>query len=281
RCVPAGLPAGQGAGRLHRSGRTLGARPGARNPAGRRRERAVPQVIGPFWENWLCRHTDAHTVAADMELRAATGGRSERAIGEVRFRVLGPVGAQAGTIELDLGGLRQRAVLARLLVARGKVVPVRTLLFDLWDDDAARNALSSLQVYVSRLRRVLEPDRPRGGPNRLLVTVGSGYALRAAPDRVDALRFEDAVRTAGERLTERPQAARAALESALASWRGTPYADFAEEPWAEAEVARLNELHLIARERYADAGLRLGLHAETVPGLEALPAEPPPRERSE
>jgi len=167
-----------------------------------------------------------------MELRAATGGRSERAIGEVRFRVLGPVGAQAGTIELDLGGLRQRAVLARLLVARGKVVPVRTLLFDLWDDDAARNALSSLQVYVSRLRRVLEPDRPRGGPNRLLVTVASGYALRAAPDQVDALRFEDAVRTAGERLTERPQAARAALESALASWRGTPYADFAEEPWA-------------------------------------------------
>ncbi|WP_353389208.1 BTAD domain-containing putative transcriptional regulator [Thermobispora bispora] len=213
-----------------------------------------------------------------MELRAATGGRSERAIGEVRFRVLGPVGAQAGTIELDLGGLRQRAVLARLLVARGKVVPVRTLLFDLWDDDAARNALSSLQVYVSRLRRVLEPDRPRGGPNRLLVTVASGYALRAAPDQVDALRFEDAVRTAGERLAERPQAARAALESALASWRGTPYADFAEEPWAEAEVARLNELHLIARERYADAGLRLGLHAETVPDLEALTAEQPLRE---
>src|SRR5690606_36631595 len=108
--------------------------------------------------------------------------------------------------------------------------------------------------------------------------VASGYALRAAPDQVDALRFEDAVRTAGERLTERSQAARAALESALASWRGTPYADFAEEPWAEAEVARLNELHLIARERYADAGLRLGLHAETVPDLEALTAEQPLRE---
>ncbi|PZG16798.1 BTAD domain-containing putative transcriptional regulator [Nonomuraea aridisoli] len=197
----------------------------------------------------------------------------------VAFRVLGPVEAYEHDDELDLGGLRQRAVLARLLVARGQVVPVDTLLYDLWDDDAAKGAQSGLQVYISRLRRVLEPGRPRGGPNRLLVTVASGYALRVAPDQVDALRFEQLVRAAGEHLEEGdPQSARARLEKALGLWRGTPYSDFADQAWAEAEVNRLTELRLVARDRHADTGLRLGLHAETVPDLEALTTEHPLRE---
>ncbi|NRQ36790.1 AAA family ATPase [Nonomuraea sp. NN258] len=197
----------------------------------------------------------------------------------VAFRVLGPVEAYEHDDELDLGGLRQRAVLARLLVARGQVVPVDTLLYDLWDDDAAKGAQSGLQVYISRLRRVLEPGRPRGGPNRLLVTVASGYALRVAADQVDALRFEQLVRAAGEHLDESdPQAARARLEKALGLWRGTPYSDFADQAWAEAEVNRLTELRLVARERHADTGLRLGMPAETVPDLEALTTEHPLRE---
>ncbi|MFI6323475.1 BTAD domain-containing putative transcriptional regulator [Nonomuraea sp. NPDC050556] len=197
----------------------------------------------------------------------------------VAFRVLGPVEAYEHDDELDLGGLRQRAVLARLLVARGQVVPVDTLLFDLWADDTAKGAQSGLQVYISRLRRVLEPGRPRGGPNRLLVTVASGYALRVAPDQVDALRFEQLVRAAGEHLdADDPQSARGRLEKALGLWRGTPYSDFADQQWAEAEVNRLAELRLVARERHADTGLRLGSHAETVPDLEALTAEHPLRE---
>ncbi|MGW0805633.1 BTAD domain-containing putative transcriptional regulator [Nonomuraea sp. NPDC002799] len=197
----------------------------------------------------------------------------------VAFRVLGPVEAYEHDDELDLGGLRQRAVLARLLVARGQVVPVDTLLYDLWDDDAAKGAQSGLQVYISRLRRVLEPGRPRGGPNRLLVTVASGYALRVASDQVDALRFEQLVRAAGEHLEEGdPQSARGRLEKALGLWRGTPYSDFADQAWAEAEVNRLAELRLVARERHADTGLRLGMHAETVPDLEALTTEHPLRE---
>ncbi|MGW4420989.1 BTAD domain-containing putative transcriptional regulator [Streptosporangium sp. NPDC004631] len=197
----------------------------------------------------------------------------------VAFRVLGPVEAHSGDDELDLGGLRQRAVLARLLVARGQVVPVDSLLYDLWDDDAAKSAQSGLQVYISRLRRVLEPGRPRGGPNRLLVTVASGYALRVAADQVDALRFETLVRTAGEHLEgDDPASARARLEKALGLWRGTPYSDFADQPWAEAEVNRLTELRLVARERHADSGLRLGMPAEAVPDLEALTTEQPLRE---
>jgi DNA-binding SARP family transcriptional activator len=196
----------------------------------------------------------------------------------VTFRVLGPIEAYNDG-ELDLGGLRQRAVLARLLVARGQVVPVDSLLYDLWADDGAKGAQSGLQVYISRLRRVLEPGRPRGGPNRLLVTVASGYALRVTPDQVDALRFESLIRSAAEHLEgDDPQSARVHLEKALGLWRGTPYSDFADQPWAEAEVHRLTELRLVARERYADTGLRLGLPAETVPDLEALTAEHPLRE---
>ncbi|MEU8268690.1 BTAD domain-containing putative transcriptional regulator [Sphaerisporangium sp. NPDC049002] len=197
----------------------------------------------------------------------------------VTFRVLGPVEAYGDDGEVDLGGLRQRAVLARLLVARGQVVPVDTLLFDLWTDEGAKGAQSGLQVYISRLRRVLEPGRPRGGPNRLLVTVASGYALRTAPEQVDALRFEAMVRAAGKYLdNDDPEPARTGLETALGLWRGTPYSDFAEQQWAEAEVSRLAELRLVARERHADAGLRFGLHAETVPDLEALTGENPLRE---
>ncbi|MBO3748233.1 AAA family ATPase [Streptosporangiaceae bacterium NEAU-GS5] len=204
--------------------------------------------------------------------------RVSTGISTVAFRVLGPVEAYDGGEELDLGGFRQRAVLARLLVARGQVVAVDSLLYDLWDDDAAKGAQSGLQVYISRLRRVLEPNRPRGGPTRLLVTVASGYALRAAPEQVDALRFEATVRAAGERLDDNPQASRHSLDRALDLWRGTPYSDFADRPWAEAEVTRLSELRLVARERHADAGLRLGLHAETVPDLEAVTTEHPLRE---
>ncbi|WP_307569036.1 BTAD domain-containing putative transcriptional regulator [Streptosporangium lutulentum] len=197
----------------------------------------------------------------------------------VAFRVLGPVEAHSHDDELDLGGLRQRAVLARLLVARGQVVPVDSLLYDLWDDDAAKGAQSGLQVYISRLRRVLEPGRPRGGPNRLLVTVASGYALRVAPDQVDALRFETLVRSAGEQLEgDDPSSARVRLEKALGLWRGTPYSDFADQPWAEAEVNRLTELRLVARERHADSGLRMGMPSEVVPDLEALTTEHPLRE---
>ena len=197
----------------------------------------------------------------------------------VAFRVLGPVEAHSNDDELDLGGLRQRAVLARLLVARGQVVPVDSLLYDLWDDDAAKGAQSGLQVYISRLRRVLEPGRPRGGPNRLLVTVASGYALRVAPDQVDALRFETLVRAAGEQLDgDDPSSARVRLEKALGLWRGTPYSDFADQPWAEAEVNRLTELRLVARERHADSGLRMGMPSEVVPDLEALTTEHPLRE---
>jgi DNA-binding SARP family transcriptional activator len=110
----------------------------------------------------------------------------------VRYAVLGPLEVESERGSVDLKGLRHRAVLARLLIAHGRAVPVTRLIDDLWDE-APEGARGALQTFVGALRSALEPDRPPRTPARLLVTVSTGYALRADPDGVDAWRFEAAV----------------------------------------------------------------------------------------
>jgi DNA-binding SARP family transcriptional activator len=175
---------------------------------------------------------------------------------------------------IALKGPRHRAVLARLIVARRRVVPVTRLVQDLWEDPPA-DAVGAVRTFVAALRRALEPQRPPRAPARLLVTEGPGYALRAEPGAVDAWRFEQSVAAAA---TLPPQQALARLEEALGRWRGPAYADFTEETWARAERSRLGELRLHAVERQAGARLTLGLAAEAVPDLDAHVAEHPWRE---
>ncbi|MCO5968415.1 AfsR/SARP family transcriptional regulator [Actinoallomurus soli] len=196
----------------------------------------------------------------------------------VVFGVLGPVTAwgPAGDA-IDLKGPRHRAVLARLIMARGRVVPVTRLVDDLWADDPPSDAVGAVRTFVAALRRGLEPDRPPRAPARLLVTEGPGYALRAEPDAVDARRFERAVTAAA---TLPPEEALARLDEALGWWRGPAYAEFADEPWARAERSRLAELRLHALERRAEVRLELGRAAETVPDLDAHVAEHPWREHA-
>lgn len=193
----------------------------------------------------------------------------------VSFAVLGPVAARDGAgAAIALKGPRHRAVLARLIVARGRVVPVDTLVDDLWLDPPA-GAVGALRTFVAALRRALEPQRPPRAAARLLVTEGPGYALRAEPGAVDAWRFEQAV---GDAAALAPQAAVARLEQALGWWRGPAYAEFADEHWARAERSRLAELRLHAVERRAEALLALGQAAAAVPDLDAHVAEHPWRE---
>ncbi|MEV6030846.1 BTAD domain-containing putative transcriptional regulator [Nonomuraea sp. NPDC052116] len=194
---------------------------------------------------------------------------------QVRFGVLGPVAAwdDAGD-PIALKGPRHRAVLARLIVARRRVVPVAHLVTDLWEDPPP-DAVGALRTFVAALRRALEPQRPPRSPARLLVTEGPGYALRAEPDAVDAWRFERAVTAAGSPADMLPR-----VEEALGWWRGPAYADFSDEPWARAERSRLTELRLHAVERQAEARLDLGLAGEAVPDLDAHVAEHPWREES-
>jgi DNA-binding SARP family transcriptional activator len=189
----------------------------------------------------------------------------------VRFGVLGPLEASDEHGPVHLKGLRHRAVLARLLVAGGRVVPVSTLIDDLWDE-APDGALGAIQTFVGELRKALEPDRPPRTPARLLVTSPPGYALRAEPEAVDARRFEDAVAAAADL---RPEDALPLLGGALDLWRGPAYAEFADQPWARGAAARLDEVRLLAVARRAEAALALGRAAESVPDLEAHVAAHP------
>ncbi|MFI7072923.1 AfsR/SARP family transcriptional regulator [Micromonospora sediminicola] len=193
---------------------------------------------------------------------------------QVGFGVLGPVTAwdDAGG-PVDLKGPRHRAVLARLVVARGRVVPVDHLVDDLWDDPPP-GAVSAVRTFVAALRRGLEPRRAPREPARLLVTEGPGYALRAAPDAVDAWRFEDTVNAAADAL---PRATLDRLDEALSWWRGPGYADV-DRPWARAERFRLDQVRLTAVERRAEALLALNRAADAVPDLDAHVAEHPWRE---
>lgn len=196
---------------------------------------------------------------------------------QVGFGVLGPVAAWDNAGEpLPVKGRRQRAVLARLIVARRRVVPAARLVEDLWDEPGP-GALGAVQTFVGALRRALEPDRPPRTPSRLLATEGAGYVLRAAPVAVDAWRFEDAVTAAANAA---PAQALGILQQALALWRGPAYAEFADERWAHGERTRLTQLRLGAVEQQAKTRLALGLAEAAVPDLEAHVAEHPGREEA-
>jgi DNA-binding SARP family transcriptional activator len=201
-------------------------------------------------------------------------------VARVRFGVLGPLAAEDGAGLLDLRGPRHRAVLARLLLARGRPVPLPLLVADLWEHPPEA-AAGAVQTFVGVLRRALEPDRPARAPAQLLVTVAGGYALRTEPGAVDADRFEAGLSASGELLAAgRAYEARTALDEALALWRGPAYTDVADEPWARAEVLRLGELRVLALLRRAEAGLATGAAAEAVAELEALVADHPMHEEA-
>ncbi|MFD2352304.1 BTAD domain-containing putative transcriptional regulator [Nonomuraea ferruginea] len=194
----------------------------------------------------------------------------------VFIRVLGEFAAEVNGEPVHPGGPRQRGVLALLVAARGQVVPVDRMIEDLWRGEPPARALMSLQAYVSNLRRLLEPGRPPRAPARLLVSAPPGYALRLPPDSVDAWRFEDLLDQA--RTVTDPRAARARLAEALELWRGPAFAEVADEPWAAAETARLDELRLVAAELHVAAGLRTGDPATVVPEAERLTRGEPLRE---
>ena len=194
--------------------------------------------------------------------------------------MLGHVEAWRDGTRLELGGRKQRAVLAALLVRAGRVVSLDQLIDDLWPDGTPARAAATVQVFVSNLRRTLEPDRPRGAPATLIVTSAPGYALRAEPGAIDAAEF---VRLAGEgrdALAD-DDAERAAdlLAAADALWRGAALEDVRDAPFAQAEAARLEELRLACAEDRVDAELRLGRHAGVVAELEQRVGTHPLRER--
>ncbi|WP_345712008.1 AfsR/SARP family transcriptional regulator, partial [Kineococcus glutinatus] len=192
----------------------------------------------------------------------------------VQVRVLGPVEVDTGAGPVGLGGPALRGLLAALAVDAGRVVPMPVLAERLWDGEAGGAAPATLQSYVSRLRRLLEPERPAAGW-QVLRTRPPGYQLDVDPEAVDAVRFERLLRRA--RALADPAAARAAVAEALGLWRGEAYADV-PGGFAVEEARRLQARRLEARELAAELDLALGRHADLVQELPALVRAHPLRE---
>ena len=200
--------------------------------------------------------------------------------GPWRYRVLGGLAVEGDDGRVpDLGGRKQRAVLAALLLDLGRPVPADRLIDQVWGDGAPARAEASLQAYVSKLRRQLEPERPNGGGHRVLVNEPGGYRLVAERDDVDLARFDDlrlaatAAQAAGDHAT-----AAARYDEALAL-HGPLLPELAGEAWVADAAARLDAVHADVLDGAFDTRLALGGGRELVGDLEAAVAVHPFRER--
>lgn len=193
----------------------------------------------------------------------------------MQFFVLGPLEVRHEGRLLSLGGAKQRALLAVMLLRANEVVSREILIDELWGEDVPERALQRLNVRLSRLRKTLE-----AGAESPLVTRPGGYVLHVAPGELDLQRFQELV-AEGRRALREGDVTRASepLREALSLWRGQALADLRSEPFAQIEVDRLEELRLSALEDRLEADLELGRHGEVVSELEALVAHHPLRER--
>jgi DNA-binding SARP family transcriptional activator len=190
----------------------------------------------------------------------------------VQYRLLGEFEASDAGRPIEIPPGRQRSLLALLLIHKNTVVSTERLVDELWDESPPATAEKTIHVYVSRLRKRIPAGR--------LVTRGSGYLLRVEEGELDADRFESMLRD-GRHALAAGEARRAArvLADGLALWRGSALADFRYEPFAQAEIARLEELRLAAQIELADAELALGRHEQLVPQLRNLLQRHPLQER--
>ncbi len=190
----------------------------------------------------------------------------------MHFAVLGPLEVTEDGRRLSLGGPKQRAVLAMLLLeAANQPLSKERLTDGVWGEQPPASASETLDAYIYRLRKLLGPDRLTRRPG--------GYLLRLEAGEFDLTVFEELVSQAVQQLAINPGAAAATLRRALGLWRGTALADLRYEPFASGLAEQLEERRLAAVERRAEADLAMGLGAELVPELEELARDHPTRER--
>jgi len=198
----------------------------------------------------------------------------------LEFRLLGRVEVRRDAQPVDVGGPKQRAVLASLLLRARRVVSVDQLIDDLWPEQPPARAAATVQVFVSQLRRALEPERARGQAATILVTASPGYLLDIEPNAVDAHAFAGLVVRGRQALhAGDPELAAQVLLCAEDMVRGPALADVPVTPFVRSAAARLTELHLGAAEDRIDAELTLGRHTALVAELEQWVSRHPLRER--
>ena len=188
----------------------------------------------------------------------------------LELRLLGPLDALRDGKPVALGGAKPRTLLAVLALDLGRVVSVDRIVEALWPGDTPESAPHAVQVYVSQLRKALGP---------VIATRAPGYVLELPTESVDVNAFTRLADEGREALASSPETAETSLREALALWRGPALADFLYEPFAQTEIARLEELRTVVLEERVDADLALGRHAELVSELEALVQSQPLRER--
>jgi WD40 repeat protein/DNA-binding SARP family transcriptional activator len=197
--------------------------------------------------------------------------RTHEAYGPVmRFQILGPLEVARERAPVPLGGPKQRAVLAHLIVRANQVVTADELIDRVWGDEPPESARNVLQTYISHLRGALGSDRVEGRT--------PGYVLHLEPGELDAMLFEDLVREA-RRANGQSDRSASLLREALELWRGPAFADLAAEESLAGEIARLNDLHLQALEERIGADIACGRHADILGEVEALTHEHRLRER--
>ena len=193
---------------------------------------------------------------------------------KLEFRILGDIAVLADGRPLELGGTRQRSVLALLVLQRDRPIATELLADRLWPDDQPLSAIKTIQVYVSRIRHALGPAADR------LSSSATGYRLAVADDELDAARFERGLRQAREALAAgSPDTALAGLEESLAQWSGPALGDLAGEQFARREADRLEELRLQALEELFELRIAAGSGRAAIGELRRLVAEQPGRER--
>ena len=192
------------------------------------------------------------------------------------FSVLGPLEVRDGDGPIPLGGAKQRALFAFLLLRENEVVSRDRLIDGLWGEQSPATAAHTVETYVSRLRRALHD----AASDAALVTRPPGYMLRIDPEELDLHRFRRLAGDGRRALAEaKPELAADLLRQALALFRGPPLDDVAFFPFAQAEVGRLEEMRLAAVEDRIDADLAAGRRGELVGELDALVRAHPLRER--
>jgi WD40 repeat protein/serine/threonine protein kinase len=187
----------------------------------------------------------------------------------MEFGLLGPLEVLDQGESLQLGGPKQRTVLAHLLLRANNLVTAERLIDALWGEEPAASARNTLQTYIKHLRKLVGRER--------IEHISSGYVLRVGRGELDLLRFETLVEEARALPSDLPSAAKG-LRGALSLWRGPALDDLAEQPSLRPEITRLEELRIATIEERIGADLALGRHHELVPELETFVAHHPFRE---